>query len=102
LIPGSQQTVTFKLTSTDFTFINQKSCRLAEDGLFYVYVNWNTNFNSSFTLSNSPAAQCNSPSSTTPMATTTTTESNSAAASGVYSVPTILFLFVLNYFISRF
>ena len=38
LIPGEQETVTFQLNSQDFTFINQKSCRLAEDGLFYVYV----------------------------------------------------------------
>lgn len=46
-----QVVVTFNLLSYDFTFINEKSKRVAEDGLFNVYI---VNLTASFELKNTP------------------------------------------------
>jgi len=89
---NEEKTVTFNLTGHDFTFINQNSVRIAEDGDFIVFIQ---NLNATFTLSNSPAPTAATTSASKISATTTTTTtpkstSNSNSASKFVFILSIL------------
>lgn len=89
---NEEKTVTFNLNGYDFTFINQNSVRIAEDGDFIVFIQ---NLNATFTLSNSPAPTAATTSASKISATTTTTTtpkstSNSNSASKFVFILSIL------------
>lgn len=86
---NEEKTVTFNLNGYDFTFINQNSVRIAEDGDFIVFIQ---NLNATFTLSNSPAPTAATTSASKISATTTTTTTKSTSNSNSASK----FVFILS------
>lgn len=87
-----EKTVTFNLTGYDFTFINQNSVRIAEDGDFIVFIQ---NLNATFTLSNSPAPTA-ATTAKTPDTTASTTIPKSTSNSNSASNIETKFVFILS------
>ena len=90
---GLDTTVTFKLNSYDFTFIDQNGKRVAEDGLFTIEVG---KLKGNFTLKN---ANPTTPATTNPSKITTTTSNANIFASSINSVLNLVFgIFLVKQF----